>query len=163
MSSGSQPTPPSPTQSAQAQASSQLAGQMFQAENQPVLGYEDALTRSMFSPYENNLASSLSANSALQAAQANQAIKYQADPALYQAQQMALQGANARMGALYGVNPSSYSYSSPGAFAYPSTSMLPSLGSVGASAQAIAKHLGSVNIGDRGQVTLLPPGSYGQG
>ena len=161
MSGGSAPTPPSPTESAQAQASSQLAGQMFQAENQPVLGYEDALTRGLYQPYETQLLSATSANSAMQQAQANQAIEYQTDPQRYEGQQMAMAGANARMANLYGVNPSQYTFSAPQAFQMPSQSMLPNLSSVSAMDQAIARQLGSVQIGGNGEVSLLPPGSYG--
>ena len=160
MSGGSAPTPPSPTQSAQAQASSQLAGQMFQAENAPVLGYEDALTRSLYQPYETQLLGATSANSAMQQAQANQAIQYQTNPQAYQGRQMAMAGANARVGNLYGVNPSQYTFSAPGAFQMPSTSMLPNLSSVSAMDQAIAKELGSVRIGGSGNVSLLPPGTF---
>jgi hypothetical protein len=157
MSGGSAPTPPSPTASAQAEASAQLAGQMFQAQNAPILGYEDALTRGMFQPYETSLISGLSAQSAAQQASANQAIQSSTNPLAYQAHQMGMAGANARMGSLYGVNPSGYSYSDPNAFALPSLGMLPSLANVSSASRAIGSNLGSVNIGPGGNVQLMQP------
>lgn len=159
MSSGSQPTPPSPTQSAQAEASAQLAGQMFQAENAPVLGYENALTSGLLQPYANSVVNATSANSAMDQAQASQAIQAETNPQAYEEQQMRLQGTNARLGALYGVNPSSYGYSAPAAFQYPSLNQLPSLGSVGLASRQIASNLGSVSIGNGGQVGLIQPGN----
>lgn len=134
---------------------------MFQAENAPVLGYEDAITRSLFQPYETQLLSSLSARSAAQQASANQAIESATNPQAYQARQMAMAGANARMGSLYGVSPHGYHYSDPNAFALPATGMLPSLSSVSPLAQAIAQNLGSVKIGSGGQVSILPPPAVG--
>ena len=156
MSGGSAPQPPSPTESAQAQASSQLAGEMFQAQNAPMLAYEDAITRGQFQPYETSLLSGLSARSAAQGASANQAIEYNTNPQAYQGRQMAMQGANARMGSLYGVNPNQYSYQDNSAFGVPSTSQLPDFNSVAAMSRAIGSNLGSVNIGKGGDVTPLP-------
>jgi hypothetical protein len=157
MGGGSQPQPPSPTESAQAQASSQLAGEMFQAQNAPVLAYEDAATRSMFQPYETQLLSALSARSAAQGASANQAIEYNTNPQAYQGRQMAMQGANARMGSLYGVDPNQYSYQDNSAFATPSTAQLPDFNSAAAMSRAIGSNLGSVNIGSGGDVTQMAP------
>lgn len=163
MSSGSAPTPPSPTASAQAEASAQLAGQMFQAENAPVLGYEDALTRTLYQPYETQLLNSLSARSAAQQASANQAIQYATNPQAYQAHQMAMQGANARLAALYGVNPGQYRYRDSGAFALPSAGMLPQLSSVAGLSNTIGSQLGSVAIGPSGQVNMISPAQLRSG
>lgn len=155
MSGGSQPTPPSPTESAQANAQSQLAGQQFQAENAPILAYEDAITRGTFQPYETALVNAETARSSANQAAANRAIQYQTDPQAYQAREMALQGANNRMGALYGVNPSDYSFSAPGAFQLPSASGL-DLSQIGNLSRAIASQLGSVHIGTGGINQLMP-------
>jgi hypothetical protein len=157
MGGGSQPQPPSPTESAQAQASSQLAGEMFQAQNAPQLAYEDALVRSQFQPFETSLLSGLSARSAAQGASANQAIQYNTNPQAYQGRQMAMQGANARMGSLYGVDPNQYSYKDDSAFGMPSTSQLPDFNSVAAMSRAFGSNLGSVNIGSGGAVTPMAP------
>jgi hypothetical protein len=158
MSSGSQPTPPSPTQSAQAQASSQLAGEQFQAMNAPILALQDANVRSQVSPYESALATALGNRSALSTATANRAIQYQTDPQAYQGREMALQGANNRVASLYGVNPSQYSFTAPGAFNLPPSSQLPDLGTISALARQYAGQLGSVSINQGGPNSLQFPG-----
>src|SRR5258708_30612918 len=161
MSGGKQPPPPSPTESAQAQASSQLAGQMFQAENAPILGDQDAITRSAISPYESSLQTALANKSALSTAQANRAIQFQTDPQAYQGREMSLQGANNRVASLYGVSPGQYSYTAPQAFDVPRAgSSLPDLGSISNLARTIASGLGSVNIQPGGNVTPQFPGVF---
>jgi len=161
MTSGSQPKPPSPTESAQAQAGSELAGQMFQAENAPILAYEDAVVRSRISPYESALATALSNRSSMSNAEANRAIQYRTDPGAYQGREMALQGANNRVASLYGTNPNQYSFNAPSNFTVPSGgASIPDLGSIADLARSIAGQLGSVNIQQGGNVTPQFPGRF---
>ncbi len=142
---GSAPQPPSPTESAQAQASAQLAGQMFQSANAPTLAYEDARTRGLIQPYESQLASALAAKSA-----------YNTDPRAYEARQMALQGSNARMGHLYDQQPGLMTPENAGV-RMPSQSMLPDLGYIQQLSRMIAPLLSSVSIDRSGNVGLLSP------
>jgi hypothetical protein len=147
MSSGSQPQPPSPTQSAQAEAASQLAGYMFNTQNNPIMGYQDAITRAMIQPYTSALQSALDARTAAHTAAANRAIQYQTDPQAYQAREMALQGANNTVGRLYGVDPSVYSFQAPNIYSLPATSGMPSLDTIAALSRQAAGKYGSVNVG----------------
>jgi hypothetical protein len=128
---------------------SQLAGYMMNTQNNPIMGYQDAVTRSMIQPYTSQLQSALDARTALQSAAANRSIQYQTDPQAYQAREMALQGANNTVGRLYGVNPSAYSFQAPNVYSLPSTSGMPSLASLDTiaalSRQAAGKY-GSVNV-----------------
>src|SRR6266436_5369040 len=150
MGGGEAPTPPSPTQSAQAQAQSQLAGQQFQAMNAPVLAAQDATNRGMFSPYETQLQSALQAQSARTQARANRAIQSETDPQAYAAREMAMRGANDRVGRLYGVDPNSFSYSNERAFQVPPSSSLPSMEEISALARMFGSNLGSVRINQGG-------------
>jgi hypothetical protein len=149
MSSGSTPQPPSPTQSAQAEAASQLAGYMFNTQNNPIMGYQDLVTRSMLQPYTSALQSALDARTAKSTAVANRAIQYQTDPQAYQAREMALQGANNTVGRLYGVDPSAYSFNAPNVFSIPGT--LPSIDTLANLSRAAAEKYRSVDVsGGRG-------------
>jgi len=139
---GSAPQPPSPTESAQAEASAQLAGQMFQAANAPTMGYEDAIIRGLIQPYETQLSSALAARSA-----------QNTDPQAYQARQMALKNTNARMAHLYG-DSSLYTPESVGS-TMPSQKMLPSLDYITQLSKMIAPTLSSVSIDRSGNVNLL--------
>lgn len=156
MGGGEAPKPPSPIESAQAQAQSQQAGQQFQALNAPILAAEDAANRGMFSPYETQLQSALQAQSARTAARANQSIQSETDPQAYQARQMAMQGANARVGRLYGADPSAFSYNDPRAFQVPSTSSIPDMATISALARMFGSNLGSVTVNKDGTNTLMP-------
>jgi hypothetical protein len=149
MSFGSQPTPPSPTESAQAQASSQLAGQMFQARNQPLLGYEDAVTRAMLQPYTQQLQDALTARSAYNQAKANRYIQSQTNPAGV--------AASGRVAQLYGITPAQQtaSYFDPSVFNINSGGVqLPSLNDVSDISKRIGGSLGRVAIGGGGDVQI---------
>lgn len=141
---GSAPQPPSPTESAQAEASAQLAGQMFQAANAPTMAYEDAVTRGLVQPYESQLQSALASRSA-----------YNTDPQAYQARQMALKNTNARMAHIYG-DTTQYTPESVGS-AMPDRSQLPSLDYINQLSRMIAPMLSSVSIDRGGNVNLLSP------
>src|SRR6266478_260824 len=142
---GSAPQPPSPTESAQAEASAQLAGQMFQAANAPTMAYEDAVTRGLIQPYESQLESALAARSA-----------YQTDPQAYQTRQMGLHATNARMAHLYG-DTSAYTPDSLGIKLPDRATQLPTLDYVNQLSRMIAPMLSSVNIDRGGNVSLLSP------
>src|SRR5208282_3487767 len=98
---------------------------------------------------------------ALSNAQAQRAIQSQVDPAAFNARAMMQQGTNRTLGNIYGVSPTSASYSAPNAFAVPGISNLPALSQLSQGAQAIAGNIQSANIGNAGGATLNPPTNPG--
>jgi hypothetical protein len=147
MSMGSQPSPPSPQESAAGQATAEQAGMMLEGENAPVMSYENAITSGELGPYQNELASAQNEQNQYAQAAGDQAIEYATNPQAYEAQQMQMQGANSRLAALYGVSPKAYSAKAPGVFSLPSTSMLPNLGAIGNTGRAIGSQIGGIAVG----------------
>ena len=144
MSTPSQPQPPSPQESAEAAVQAAQAGDVYQVANAPVQGYADLYTQAMLDPARAQLQSAVAAQSALQGAQAQQAIQSQVDPMAYQIRQMNLKAASSRLGQLYGLDPSAFSYTAPAAFATPTPAALPSLQSLASGGQAIGQQLANV-------------------
>src|SRR5258708_11465290 len=79
-SSGSSASPPTPQQSAQAQAMAQAAGTKFNIATSPIEAYAEAMNQLQFNPIFQKVQGATSANSALQNAQANQETMAQTNP-----------------------------------------------------------------------------------
>lgn len=164
MSSPKPPSPPSPQESASASLQATLGGDEYQTLNAPLQGYADLYLQSMLDPARAQLSSAINAQTALQGAQAQQAIQSQVDPLAYATRQMNLKAATSRLGQLYGMNPSAFSYKAPGAFATPTSAQIPDISNVDALTQAIAGHMipvsldksGGVNIGSAQSTASIP-------
>lgn len=153
------PTPPTPGDSAIAQAGSTAAGKMMDIANAPIAGYANAYTSGMINPYTSALATALQNRSMLSTAQANKQIQSQVDPQVFNNRQMSLDASSANLGRLYGVQPGGRTYTAdPNAFNTPSVSMLPNLGDIGQGAADIATHIAGVTMDkDGNNVQLTRP------
>jgi hypothetical protein len=160
MSSPSAPQPPTPAESAQAAVQATLAGDEYQTLNAPLQGYADLYLQSMLDPARAQLSSAINAQTALQGAQAQQAIQSQVDPLAYATRQMNLKAATSRLGQLYGMDPTAFSYTAPGAFATPTSAQIPAMSNIDALTKAVAQNMVPVSLGKGGNINI---GSSGGG
>lgn len=160
---GGSPKPPDvvkPGEAAQAAVGTAGAGEMMSIANQPVEQYSNLYTTSKLGPAETQTQTALANQAALQSAQGQQAIQSQVDPQAFAQRQMRMQAANKRLGQLYGVDPTAFSYSAPGAFAPGSVANVPSLSTLSQAGGIMAKdiNLASVNkAGANPQLTKNNP------
>jgi hypothetical protein len=138
------PSPPSPREAAQAAVEAAQAGDIYQTANAPIAGYADLYTQAMLGPARMQLQQGLANQAALSGAMAQQAVQSQVDPMAYSMRQMGLKAASSRLGQLYGMDPSAFSYRAPAAFGTPTAASLPSLRELGTSGAAIASKLAPV-------------------
>jgi len=136
-----------PGEAAQAAMGTAGAGEMMSVANQPVEQYGNLLTTEALGPAQMQTQQSLANQAALSGAQAQRDIQSRVDPQAYAQREMRMQAANKRLGQLYGVDPTGYSFSAPSAYAIPGTADTPALRQLVANAQAVASNLsiGSVN------------------
>jgi hypothetical protein len=155
------PEPPktySPAESAQAASTAQLAGQMFEGANKPILGYSDVFTRTQLDPILSQMQSGLSNRAALRGAQAQRDIQSQVDPMAFQQREARLDAANQRLAQVLGVPLEDYSYVAPeSAYAVPTAEDLPDLRDVGTRAHDITKYLSNISINKSGKVKIEKP------
>jgi hypothetical protein len=117
----------SPGEAAQAATGTAAAGELMSIANQPIEQYSQLSTEEALGPAQMAAQQSLANRAALSGAQAQQDIQSSVDPQAYAQRQMRMQAANKRLGQLYGVDPTGYSYSAPGAYAMPGTADSPDL------------------------------------
>ena len=139
-----------PGEAAQAATGAAAAGEMMSVANQPVDQYGNLITTMALGPAEQQTSVALANQAALQSARAQQDIQSRVDPMAYAQRQMRMAAANARLGQLYGVNPQSFSYRAPEAYAIPGTSDLPDLGNLQQNAAAIASNLSTASLNKAG-------------
>jgi hypothetical protein len=150
MGSSKTPDPITPGQSAQAAVGTAGAGEMMSIADQPIEQYSQLATQEALGPAQIQAQQSLANRAALSGAQAQQDIQSSVDPQAYAQRQMRMQAANKRLGQLYGVNPTAYSYSAPGAYAMPSTASSPDLATLRANAAAIASNISTAGVNKAG-------------
>jgi hypothetical protein len=152
------PEPPSPREAAQAAVSAAQAGDIYQIANAPIQGYADLYTQAMLGPARMQLQQSLANQAALSGAMAQQAVQSQTDPMAYQIRQMNLKAASSRLGQLYSMDPTAFSYKAPAAFATPTAAALPSLAQLSAhGGWPIAQALSSVGLKGNTPYLIGPP------
>jgi hypothetical protein len=157
MSTPKPPEPPSPQESASAALQATLGGDVYQTLNAPLQGYADLYLQSLLDPARAQLQSGISAQTALQGARAQQAIQSQTDPMAYAIRQMNLKATSSRLGQLYGMDPTAFRYSAPGAFATPTSAQLPPLSSIQGLTGAISSNMVPVSLDKSGGVTIGTP------
>jgi hypothetical protein len=134
-----------------------LAGDVYQTLNAPLQGYADLYLQSMLDPARAQLSSAINAQTALQGAQAQQAIQSQVDPLAYATRQMNLKAATSRLGQLYGMDPTAFNYRAPAAFATPTSAQIPAMSNIQGLTQAIAQNLTPVSLGKSGNINIGTP------
>jgi len=157
MSSPSAPKPPTPAESASAAVQSTLAGDIYQTLNAPIQGYSDLYLQSLLDPARAQLSSAINAQTALQGAMAQKAIQSQVDPQAYAIRQMNLNAAQSRLGQLYGMDPSAFKYSAPGAFATPTSAQIPDISNIDALTKAVAANMVPVSLSKSGAINVGSP------
>ena len=150
MGSSKTPDPITPGQSAQAAVGTAGAGEMMSIADQPIEQYSQLATQEALGPAQIQAQQSLANRAALSGAQAQQDIQSSVDPQAYAQRQMRMQAANKRLGQLYGVDPTAYSYSAPGAYAMPTTASSPDLATLRANAAAIASNISTAGVNKAG-------------
>jgi hypothetical protein len=155
MGSPSIPQPVQPGQSAQAAIGTAAAGEKESIANQPIDQYGNLVTTEQLGPAEMQTQQALANQAAYQGAAAQQAIQSATDPMAYAQRQMRMQAANQRLGQLYGVDPSAFTYSAPSAFAIPGTSATPSLSDLQKQGAAIASNLSTASVNSKGGNPVL--------
>lgn len=141
MGSSKTPTTYSPGQAAQAAIGTAGAGEMMSIANQPIEQYANLYTTEALGPDEMQAQQALANRAAYQGAQAQMDIQSRVDPQAYAQRQMRMDAANKRLGELTGLDPNSYTYRAPSAYAMPSTSTAPPLSNLRAASDAIASNL----------------------
>jgi hypothetical protein len=135
------------------------AGDIYQLVNAPLTGYADLYTQSMLGPARMQLQQGLAARGALQAAMAQEDIQSRVDPQAYAIRQMNLRNASSRLGKLYGVDPSAFTYRAPAAYAIPSQGQIPNISDLTALSSALASNVSRVSLQRGGVPTISPPSS----
>jgi hypothetical protein len=137
-----------PGEAAQAAMGTAAAGEMMSVANQPVDIYGNLINTIAYGPAAMQAQTSLSGRAAKQAAQQQMDIQSSVDPQAYAQRQMRMNAANARLGKLYGVDPTAFAYQTPrSAYAMPGSGDLPDPTAMSRNARAIASNLsiGAVN------------------
>jgi hypothetical protein len=130
------------------------AGDIYQLVNAPITGYADLYTQALTGPARMQLQQGLAARAALQGAMAQEDIQSRVDPRAYAIRQMNLASASQRLGRLYGVDPSAFSYRSPAAYAIPSGAQMPALGDINALSSALAGNVSRIQMDKGGGISI---------
>lgn len=149
---GSAPAPKvvTPGEAAQAAVGTAGAGEEMSIANQPIEQLANLSTSTQLGPAEVQSQQALAGQAALQSAQQQQAIQAQTDPMAYAQRQMRLQAATDRLGQLYNVNPSAYTYGAGSAFMQPGTSGVPTAEQLRAQSAALASNLQLASVNKQG-------------
>ena len=161
MGSSKTPDPVTPGESAQAAVGTAAAGEMMSVANQPVDQFGNLVNTMALGPAQMQTQTALSGRAAKQSAQQQMDIQSSVDPQAYAQRQMRMNAANARLGKLYGVDPTAFAYSTPSdTYSVPRPSDLPDLGQLQANAQAIASRLSTAGVNKQGTDPVLKPPNY---
>lgn len=150
MGSSKTPEPVHPGEAAQAATGAAAAGEMMSVANQPIDQYGNLMNTIMLGPGQMQAQQALAGRAAKQGAQQQMDVQSSVDPQAYAQRQMRMQSANKRLGQLYGVDPTAYSYSAPGAFTVPGSADLPDLTQLRKNAAAIASQLSTASLNKAG-------------
>jgi hypothetical protein len=147
---GSSKTPEtySPGQAAQAAMGTAAAGEQMSLANQPLDQYGNLINTLTLGPAAMRAQTALSGRGAKQAAQQQMDIQSSVDPQAYAQRQMRMTAANKALGRLYGVDPTSPRYNTPGnTYSMPGSADIPDPQLLAQNARALASNLsiGSVN------------------
>lgn len=161
---GSQKTPEvvHPGEAAQAAMGTAAAGEMMSVANQPVDQYGNLLNTVQLGPAAMQAQQALAGRAAKLGAQQQMDIQSSVDPQAYAQRQMRMNAANARLGKLYGVDPTAYSYNTPSdTYKVPGTGDLPDPVAMARNAQALSGMLsvGQVNKAGADPVLSRPGAS----
>ena len=161
MGSQKQPEVVHPGEAAQAAMGTAAAGEQMSLANQPIDQYGNLVTTQMLGPAQMQTQQALANQAALQGAKAQMDIQSRVDPQAYAQRQMRMNSANARLGRLYGVDPTSPVYRAPEAYAIPGSADLPSLEALRNMGQAVASNLsiGTVNKAGADPRLVKPSGA----
>jgi hypothetical protein len=140
----------SPGEAAQAAVGTAGAGEMMSIADQPIEQYSQLATTEALGPQQMQAQQSLANQAAKSGAQAQMDIQSSVDPQAYAQRQLRMNAANKRLGQLYGVDPTSPSYSAPQAYAVPSPADSPSLQQLAANAQAISSNISTAGVNKAG-------------
>jgi hypothetical protein len=150
MGASKQPDPVTPGEAAQAAVGTAGAGEMMSIANQPVDQYGNLITAEALGPAEMQTQQALANQAAYQGAVAQQDIQSRVDPQAYAQRQMRMAAANKRLGNLYGVDPSQYSFRGPSAYTIPGTADQPNLSDLQKNAAAVASMLSTASVNAAG-------------
>lgn len=158
---GSQKTPDvvHPGEAAQAAMGTAAAGEKMSVANQPVDQYGNLVNTIALGPAAMQAQTSLAGRAAKQSAQQQMDIQSSVDPQAYAQRQMRMNSANARLGKLYGVDPTAFKYAAPSnTYGMPGTADLPDITALSRNARAIASNLstGAVNKSGANPVLNAP-------
>jgi hypothetical protein len=147
-----------PGEAAQAAMGTAGAGEAMSVANQPIEQYANLATTRALGPAEMQAQQAIANQAAYQGAQAQQDIQSRVDPMAYAQRQMRMQAANRRLGQLYNVDPTAYTYRAPNAYAMPTASSTPSLADLQKLGAAAASNLSMGSV-DRsgGNPQLIDP------
>jgi hypothetical protein len=133
---------------------------MMSIADQPIEQYSQLATQEALGPAQIQAQQSLANRAALSGAQAQQNIQATVDPQAYAQRQMRMNAANKRLGQLYGVDPTAFSYSAPDAYTMPTSASSPDLATLRNNAAAIASNISTASVNKSGgDPRLQPPGN----
>lgn len=161
---GSQKTPDvvTPGESAQAAMGVAAGGEMMSVANQPIDQYANLVNTMALGGPSMQTQQALAGRAARQGAQQQMDIQSSVDPQAYAARQMRMNAANARLGKLYGVDPTAFKYAAPSnTYAIPGTGDLPDPIALAANARAIGRNLSTASVNKAGANPVLNPPSAG--
>lgn len=161
MGSSKTPDPITPGESAQAAVGTAAAGEMMSVANQPIDQYGNLVNTMAMGPAAMQTQQALSGRAAKQAAQQQQDISSSVDPQAFAQRQMRMNAANARLGKLYGVDPTAFKYATPSnTYSMPSAGQLPDLNELQNNAAAIASRLSTAAVNKQGTDPVLKGPNY---
>jgi hypothetical protein len=147
---GSQPQTITPGEAAQASVGTAGAGEMMAIANQPIEQYSQLATTEQLGPAQMQAQQALANQGAYQSAMAQRDIQSRVDPQAYAAREMQMQAANKRLGQIYGVDPSAFTFRAPQAYQVPGSAATPSLANLQANAGAIASNVSTAGVDQQG-------------
>jgi hypothetical protein len=139
-----------PGEAAQAAVGTAGAGEMMAMANQPIEQYSQLATTEQLGPAQAQTQQALANQAAYQSAAAQRDIQSRVDPQAYAQREMRMQAANKRLGQVYGVDPSAFTFRAPQAYAVPGSSASPSLADLQANAAAIASNVSTAGVNQQG-------------
>jgi hypothetical protein len=161
MGSSKTPDPITPGESAQAAVGTAAAGEMMSVANQPIDQYGNLVNTMALGPAQMQTQQALMGRAARQGAQQQMDVQSAVDPQAYAQRQMRMNAANQRLGKLYNVDPTAFSYQTPpGTYTVPTTADLPDIGQVQRNAAAIASRLSTAAVNKAGTDPVLKQPNY---
>jgi hypothetical protein len=159
----SQPQTVTPGEAAQASVGTAGAGEMMGIANQPIEQYSQLATTEQLGPAQAQTQQALANQAAYQSASAQRDIQSRVDPQAYAQREMRMQAANKRLGQIYGVDPSAFTFRAPQAYAVPGSAATPSLANLQGNAAAIASNVSTAGVNQQGANPYLNAPTNAQG